>query len=100
MTSTPLPGRTERETHEYLRDHGHRLAAALAFHYHARRIETDDTYPLPDFSEEVIAAAGTDMQAVTEARSAGSQAYADKCLASLHGAVAEVHAEIYPARSA
>ena len=46
MTESNLPGRTRWETHEYLRDHGHRVAAAQAYRYLAKRIEADPDYPL------------------------------------------------------
>ena len=61
MDKPTLPWRTERETHEYLRDRGHRIAAAQAFRYLGRLIETDDDYPLPDGAEAVIAMAAAAM---------------------------------------
>ena len=69
-----LPGKTDWETHQYLKDHGHRVAAAQAYRYLAKRIETDDSYPLPPGNEAVIAHAAAAMQS----------------LAAIHAAVAEM----------
>jgi len=63
-----LPGRTDWETRQYLKDHGHRVAAAQAYRYLASRIETDDDYPLPAGSEAVIARAEAAMQSVAAIR--------------------------------
>lgn len=71
-----LPGRTEWESHQYLRDHGHRVAAAQAYRYLASRIETDDTYPLPEGSEAVIAAAAAAMQRIAEIRAGVAELHA------------------------
>ena len=79
-----LPGRTDWETRQYLKDRGHRVAAAQAFHYLARRIETDDTYPLPPGSDALIARAAAAMQS----------------LAKLHEAAGEVYAATQPERAA
>ena len=95
MTEQSLPGKTDRETHEYLRDHGHRITAALAYHYIARRIETDETFPLPPGSEAVIAAAASAMHDVHVARQASAEAYVAAQLAAMHTAVAAM-----PSRSA
>ena len=61
MDKPTLPWRTERETREYLKDHGHRVAAIHAYRYIAKRLETDDTYPLPPGAEAVIAMAAAAM---------------------------------------
>src|ERR1035441_10274217 len=45
MIETNLPGKTAWESQQYRRDHGHRVAAAQAYRYLARRIETDESYP-------------------------------------------------------
>ena len=76
MDGHNLPGKTGRETHEYLRDHGHRIAAAQAYRYIAKRIETDDTYPLPPGSETVIARAAAAMQSLAAIREAVAEARA------------------------
>ena len=100
MTDQTLPGRTEHETHEYLRDHGHRITAALAYRYLASRIETDDDYPLPDGSEAVIAEAAATMRDVHAARQASAEAYAAASLTRLHAAVAETITAMTPGRAA
>src|ERR1035441_5528520 len=56
MIETNLPGKTAWESQQYRRDHGHRVAAAQAYRYLARRIETDESYPLPPVSAEPYAA--------------------------------------------
>ena len=61
MDKPTLPWRTGRETREYLKDHGHRVAAIHAYRYIAKRLEADDSYPLPDGAEAVIAAAAAAM---------------------------------------
>ena len=83
-----LPGRTAWESHEYLKDHGHRVAAAEAYSYLAHRIQTDDTYPLPADADTVIAAAATAMQDVHAARQARLEAYAAQRVTAVHEAVA------------
>ena len=87
-----LPGKTSQETHEYLLDRGHRVAVAEAYAYLARRIKTDDTYPLPTDADAVIAAAATAMQDVHVSRQARLEAYAAERVAAIHRAVAEVTA--------
>ena len=62
MTETNLPGRTDWETREYRKDHGHRVAAAQAYRYIGRCIETDDSYLLPPDCEAVIALAAASMR--------------------------------------
>ena len=89
MTERTLPGRTSRETREYLQDHGHRVAAAQAYRYLGRLIATDDTYPLPPGSEDVIALAATAMQDVHDRRTASLEAYAIGRKDALLAAVAE-----------
>ena len=64
MTEQMLPGRTAWESHEYLRDHGHRVAAVEAYRYIAKRLETDPSYPLPPGAETVIAMAAAAMQSL------------------------------------
>jgi len=83
-----LPGKTDWETHEYLRDRGHRVAAAQAYRYLARRIETDDSYPLPPGSEAAIALAAETMADVLADPSASTVAYAARRVAAIHAAVA------------
>ena len=63
-----LPGKTDWEARQYRKDRGHRVAAAQAYRYLAKRIETDDTYPLPAGSEAVIAAAAAAMQSLAALR--------------------------------
>ena len=71
-----LPGKTEWESKQYLKDRGHRVAAAQAFHYLARRIETDDTYPLPPGSDALIARAAAAMQSLAKLHEAAGEVYA------------------------
>ena len=95
-----LPGRTERESHDYLKDHGHRIAAALAYHDLGRRIETDETFPLPDGSEAVIAQAAAAKYDAHAARQAAAEAYAAASLARLHAEVDETITAMTPGRAA
>ena len=95
MTEHALPGKTEHETHEYLRDHGHRIAVAEAHDYLCRRIKTDENFPLPEGSEAVVAAAAGAMDDVHAARQAGAEAYVAAQLEAIHSAVAAM-----PSRSA
>ena len=88
-----LPGKTGHETHEYLRDHGHRIATAEAYAYLARRIKTDENYPLPDGSDAVIAAAADAMRDVHAARTASIEAYAAERLAVIYADLAAMRAE-------
>ena len=83
MDKPTLPWRTERETRECLQDRGHRIAAAQAYHYIGKRIEGDDSYPLPPDAEAVIALAAEAMQAYAAAR-----------MAAIKAAAAETHAAI------
>ena len=89
MTDSPLPGKTEWETRQYFADHGHHVAAAQAYLYIGRRLETDPAYPLPDGTEAVIALAAADMQDVAAAREADSLAWAARRRAALLEALAE-----------
>ena len=89
-----LPGKTEHETHEYRRDRGHRIAAAQAYRYIARLIETSDDYPLPAGSEAVIAHAAAAMRDVHATRTADAEAYAAGRLAAIYGDLAAYRAEI------
>jgi len=84
MDKPTLPWRTEWETRQCLQGRGHRVAAAQAYRYIARRLETDDTYPLPDGAETVIAMAAAAMQS----------------LARLHAGVAETVAAMQPGAAA
>ena len=76
MDGHNLPGKTGWETHQYLRDHGYRVAAAQAYRYLAQRIETDDTYPIPPGSETIIAHAAAAMQSLAAIREAVAEARA------------------------
>jgi hypothetical protein len=89
MTDHPLPGKTEWETQQYRADRGHHVAAAQAYAYLGRRLETDPAFPLPDGAEAVIAQAAAAMQAVAAAREADSEAYATGRRAALLDALAE-----------
>ena len=72
-----LPGRTDWETREYLKDRGHRVAAIQAYRYIASRLETDDTYPLPPGSDALIARASAAMQSLAKLREAADEVYAN-----------------------
>ena len=85
MTEHNLPGRTDWESQQYRRDHGHRVAAAQAYHYLGRLIETDDSFPLPEDSEAVITAAAAAMQAYAAARMAAIEAAAAETCAAITG---------------
>jgi hypothetical protein len=76
-----LPGKTDWESKQYRKDRDHRVAAAQAYHYLARRIEADDNFPLPPGSEALITAAAAAMES----------------LARLHEAAGEVYAKTQPA---
>jgi cellulase/cellobiase CelA1 len=94
MIETNLPGKTAWESQQYRRDHGHRVAAAQAYRYLARRIETDESYPLPPVSEAVIALAAAAMQDVHADRLASAEAYAAGRVAAITGAARDTHARI------
>ena len=98
--SENLPGRTERESHEYLKDRGHRVAAAQAYAYIGRLIGTDNSYPLPDGCDDIILAAATAMRDIAARRQASIEAYAHERLATLHAEVAETVAAMQPQRAA
>ena len=100
MTEQTLPGRTGHETHEYLRDHGHRIAAAMAYQDTGRRILTDDDYPLPEGHEAVIAEAHDAMREAHARRNADHEAYAAASLARLHAEVVETIAAMTPRSAA
>ena len=85
MDKPTLPGRTERETREYRRDHGHRIAAAQAFLYVGRAIETDASFPLPPDAEAVIALAYEAMQAYAAGRRDAIKAAAAEANAAITG---------------
>ena len=90
MTESILPGRTEWETREYFRDHGHRIAAAQAYGYLGHLIETNPGFPLPAGAEEVIAAAAAAMDGIASARRNAAEA----SLAKLHAAVDQTVADM------
>jgi len=98
--SENLPGRTDRESHEYLKDRGHRVAAAQAYRYIGRLIETDDSYPLPPGADDIILAAATAMRDIAARRLASAEAYAHERLATLHAAVDETVAAMQPGAAA
>ena len=85
MTEINLPGRTDWESQQYRRDHGHRVAAAQAVRYIGRLIETDDSFPLPEGSEAVITAAAAAMQAYAAARMAAIKDAAREQAATITG---------------
>ena len=85
MTEINLPGRTDWESQQYRRDHGHRVAAAQAYHYLGRLIETDDSFPLPEDSEAVVTAAAAAMQAYAAARMAAIKDAAREQAATITG---------------
>ena len=96
-----LPGRTGRETQQYRADRGHHVAAAQAYSYIGHLLETDDDYPLPEGSEDVIALAAAAMQAVHARRMASVAAYAaERAAAAIQAASDEVYAATQPNRSA
>lgn len=94
MSETNLPGKTAWESQQYRKDHGHRVAAAQAYRYLARRIETDENCPLPPGSEAVIALAAAAMQNVLAARTASAEAYAAERVAAIRSAASETYAGI------
>ena len=96
MTESILPGKTEWETREYLRDHGHRIAAAQAYGYLGHLIETSPGFPLPAGAEEVIAAAAAAMEGIASARRNAAEA----SLARIHAAVDETVTAMQPERGA
>ena len=98
--SENLPGRTERESREYLKDRGHRVAAAQAYAYIGRLIGTDDSYPLPDGCDDIILAAATAMRDIAARRLASAEAYAHERLAVNRAAVAVTVAAMQPASAA
>ena len=100
MTESILPGKTAWETREYLRDHGHRIAAAQAYAYLGHLIETDGSYPLPEGSDGVIARAAAAMQDVHAARVASVEAYAAERRAAIQAASDQVYAATQPERGA
>ena len=88
-----LPGKTEHETHEYRRDHGHHIAAAEAYRYMWRLLESDPAFPLPASAETVIAEAHDAMQAVHAARAADLEAHVARRREALYADLAEYRAE-------
>ena len=96
MDESVIPGKTPWESREYLRDHGHRIAAAQAYAYLGHLIETDPSYPLPVGAKEVVAAAAAAMEGMANARRNAAEA----SLAKIHAAADEVYAVTQPKRSA
>ena len=72
-----LPGKTDWETRQYRKDHGHRVAVAQAHRYLASRIEADDDYPLPPGSDAVVARAAAAMESLAKLREAAHEVYAN-----------------------
>ena len=93
MNDPTLPGKTERETHDYLQDRGHRIAAAQAYHYLARIIETHDDYPLPAGTAAVIAHAAAAMRDVHATRTADAEAYVARRRDAIYADLAAWRAE-------
>ena len=96
MDESVIPGKTPWESREYLRDHGHRIAAAQAYTYLGHLIETNPAFPLPDGAEEVIAAAAAAMEGIASARRDAAEA----SLGRIHAAVAETVTAMQPERGA
>ena len=88
-----LPGKTEHETHEYLRDHGHRIATAMAYQDLGRRILADPDFPLPEGHKAVIALAATAEQEAHVKRQASAEAYVARHRAALYAGLNEYRAE-------
>src|SRR5437870_4204769 len=57
MTDNPLPGRTAWETHQYLKDYGHRAAVVAAHRAFADELEADENCPVPPGNDIVVATA-------------------------------------------
>jgi hypothetical protein len=87
-----LPGKTEHETADYRRDHGHHIAAAEAYRYMWRLLESNPGFPLPPSAETVIAEAHDAMQAVHVRRQADHEAYAARRLGALYASLDEYRA--------
>ncbi len=100
MDKPTLPWRTERETRQCLQDQGHRIAAAQAYAYIGRVIETDPDFPLPPGAEDIIALAAATMEAIAARRIASAEAYAHERRAAIQGAADEVYAKTQPASAA
>ena len=100
MTAAALEGRTEHESQQYRLDRGHRVAAIQAYRYIARLIETDDDYPLPPGTEDIILTASAAMRDIAARRLASAEAYAHDRLAAIHGAVDESVAAMQSASAA
>ena len=91
-----LPARTEWETREYYKDHGHHIAAAQAYTYLGHLLETNPAFPLPAGAEDVIAAAAAAMEGIASARRDAAEA----SLGRIHAAVAETVTAMQPERGA
>lgn len=52
-----LPGKTRWETHQYLKDQGHRAAVIAAHRAFADLLEADEDSPVPPGNDIVVAAA-------------------------------------------
>ncbi len=63
MTETLLPGRTEWETREYFKDHGHRAAVAQAHRRFADLLDADEDCPVPP-GNDIVVAVGPSVAAV------------------------------------
>ena len=100
MTESNLPGRTSRESDEYQRDHGHHIAAAEAYRYMWRLLESNPAFPLPASAETVIAEAHDAMQAVHATRTADMTAYLAERRAAIQAAADETLAVTQPDRAA
>jgi hypothetical protein len=99
MSEINLPGKTDWESQQYRKDHGHRVAAAQAYRYLARQIEDDESYPLPPGSEAVITLAAAAMQDANAARTARIEAYAAQRLVIIRSAASETHTAIMGSRA-
>jgi hypothetical protein len=91
---------TPREREQHDADNGHRIAAAQAYRYLGRVIETDPTYPLPPGAEDIIALAAATMENINARRIASAEAYAHERRAAIKNAAGEVLAATRPERAA
>jgi hypothetical protein len=57
MTDTTLPGMTNWERHQYLKDHGRRADTVAEYRAFAAFLEADEDTPLPPDGEPIVAAA-------------------------------------------
>ena len=96
MTAAALEGRTEHESQQYRLDRGHRVAAIQAYRYIARLVETDDDYPLPPGTEDIILTASAAMRDIDDYGLAGAEAYAHERRDAILAASGEVYADTQP----